>query len=133
MDQLLGFLTWNFLLFCLSLAAITFVARKFVEFYVKSVKELNLWNNLILPVSPIFLGAIIGAFAKMYPYPEGLVSVGGRIIFGLVAGLLSTTVFRVIKTMLKSKNDRDSSTPDEPKDEPVDDKLVQSVRDSIQK
>lgn len=114
-------LSWQFLLFCLGIAAITFVIRKIFEFAVldnpkmPGNKASRLWTELLLPVGPVFTGAIIAFFAKQYPYPSGIVSASGRILFGLVAGLLSGLIYRVIRGMLKSKIQVVSSdSPDAP-------------------
>lgn len=61
----------------------------------------KLWKDLILPIAPVVGGALAGLVATKYPYPEGIISLSGRVIFGLVAGLLSTLVYRVITGMLK--------------------------------
>lgn len=117
----------QFLLFCLGLAAVIFVVRRFVEYFVKAKSVIKLWHELILPVFPVLLGGVTGLLAKMYPYPEGIVSVSGRVLFGLVAGLLSGLVYRVIKSLLKAKitfGDSDDDTI-------VDDSLIESVRESI--
>lgn len=116
-------LSWQFLLFCLGIAAITFIMRKIFEFIVldnpkmPGSKASRLWTDLLLPVGPVFTGAIIAFFAKHYPYPNGIVSASGRILFGLVAGFLSGLIYRVIKGMLKAKIQAAtpaSSTPDAP-------------------
>jgi hypothetical protein len=111
MDELLKiFLSWNFMIFCLGLSAFGFVLRKVIEYFildnphVPATKQSPIWRSLILPVAPVITGALAGYFAKGYPYPEGLsTSEYGRISFGLVAGLLSGLVYRVINELLKSK------------------------------
>jgi hypothetical protein len=126
MDQMLSNLfSLQFLIFCLGLAAVIFVVRKFVEFFVKTVKVLKLWHELILPVFPVVLGGLTGLFAQMYPYPEGIGSASGRVLFGLVAGLLSGLVYRVVKSLLKAKITFSES--------PDDDTLIESVSESINK
>lgn len=111
MDELLRiFLSWQFMIFCLGLAAMGFILRKIIEYtildnpHVPGSKHSMIWRSLILPIAPVVSGAIAGYFAKNYPYPEGLgTSEYGRISFGLVAGLLSGLVYRVISELLKSK------------------------------
>ncbi len=39
----------------------------------------------------------------MYPYPHNLTSTSGRVSFGLVAGLLSTFVYRAIRAALSRR------------------------------
>lgn len=99
--------SWQFLLFCLGIAAVTFVIRKLVEYFVLDNSKLpgnkasKLWRELLLPIGPVVGGALLGLVAAKYPYPEGIDSVSGRVIFGLVAGLLSGLVYRVLTGMLK--------------------------------
>lgn len=111
MDELLKiFLSWQFMIFCLGLAAVGFIMRKIVEYTVldnprmPGNKNSMIWRTLILPIAPVITGAVAGYLAKNYPYPDGLgASEYGRISFGLVAGLLSGLVYRVINEILKSK------------------------------
>lgn len=109
MDPILqALLSWQFIFFGLAIAAIVFVTRKFVEYGLDNCKSLSkeskFWNDLILPVYPIFLGPFLAIFLKSFPYPDGLGATGGtRTIWGLVAGLLSTVLYRVVKSLLGDK------------------------------
>lgn len=111
MDELLRiFISWQFIVLCLGIASITFVIRKIFEFIILSNPQLPgsknsaLWRSLILPILPIIIGGIAAFFANTYPYPEGLgASEFGRVCFGLAAGALSTTLYRVILELIKSK------------------------------
>lgn len=93
-----------FLFFCLSIFAISGVIRKIVEFFIKSkyTKILKIWKELILPILPMFVGLLL-ALVSEYPYPEGWESSSSRFIFGLVAGLSSGLVYRVVKSFASSK------------------------------
>lgn len=146
MDQLLiTFLTWQFLLFCLSLAAVIEVLRRFVEYYEKDVKDLKMWNELILPSLPVFMGGFLGAVLKAFPYPEGFATIGPRILFGLVAGLLSTYVYRALKAFirgfiamksgsdLENQNNSDHSHEHDHDSFAIDDSQVEAVRETIRK
>lgn len=112
-------LSWQFILFCLGIAALTFVVRKVVEFIldnpkVPASKTSKFWTELFLPVLPIILGLILAILAKQYPYPmtdsaSGLV----RGFFGAVAGMFSGLIYRIMSGMLKSKlpeNDNNMTT-----------------------
>lgn len=111
MDALLAvFISWQFLFFCLGIAALTFVFRKLLEFTILDNPSLpgnrnsRVWRELILPILPVIFGGFAGYLAKMYPYPMGLVNSSyGRISFGLVAGLLSGLIYRVIFAILRAK------------------------------
>jgi uncharacterized membrane protein len=103
MDLLSQLFSWQFMLFCLGIAAITFVVRSTVEHTYVILAQKKIWKELILPIFPVITGALIGAAATSYPYPEGFDSTSGRTMFGLVAGLLSGLLYRVIKSLLTSK------------------------------
>lgn len=112
MDNVLqALLSWQFVFFALAIAAMTFVLKKVVEFAIdnKSIptggmtKENRFWKELVLPISPVVMGAGAGFLAKMYPFPEGIESASARLAFGMVAGLLSGLLYRIIKGTLASK------------------------------
>jgi xanthosine utilization system XapX-like protein len=103
MDLLSQLFGWQFMLFCLGIASITFVVRSTVEHLLSNAKEIKVWKELILPIFPVVVGAIFSLLATSYPYPEGFDSASGRTMFGLVAGLLSGLLYRVIKSLLASK------------------------------
>lgn len=102
-------LSWQFILFCLGIAAITSVLRKGIEFFVldnpkmPGTRTSKFWLNFVLPVSPVVMGPVLSYFAKQYPYPETLGNIDGRIAFGLVAGLFSGLAYRVLKSFMASK------------------------------
>lgn len=124
-------LSWQFILFALSIAALTFVVRSVVEYCLDNpkiptgsvTKQSKLWTELLLPILPVVSGAVIGFFATAYPFPDGLTTSSGRVAFGLVAGLLSGLLYRVIKGTLISKIS--GTTPTNPEDPGA------SVRDTI--
>ena len=108
MDLIAIFFTWNFIILSLAIAAAVFVVRKIIEFVILDNPNMpgnrssKFWTQLFLPTLPIFVGLMLG-FVKSYPYPDGINSLSGRIAFGIVAGLLSTTVYRVLYGLLKDK------------------------------
>lgn len=139
MDPILQTLfSWQFVVFGLAIAAIVFVLRKIAEYilsaYNLNSKESKLWQDLILPILPVVLGAVAGFLFTTYPYPDGLTTSGSRVIFGLVAGLLSTLFYRLIKSLLMQKitsaiqsvtnTTAVTTTTNLPEAPPVDDKFV---------
>lgn len=111
MDPILQMLlSWQFIVFGLAIAALVFVIRQLIDYslerWVKlrqKEKKLKLWTNLVLPILPVLLGGICGFLVKTYPYPQELTTPGGRVVFGLVAGLMSGLLYRVIKSLLFQK------------------------------
>ncbi len=101
--------SWQFVLFCLGLAAVTFVLRKGIEFFVLENPKMpvtrtsKFWNDFVLPVFPVVFGSLVGWLAKQYPYPETLTSTSSHVVFGLVAGLFSGLIYRVAKSFLNAK------------------------------
>lgn len=108
MDPILQILlSWQFILFGLAVAGVVYVIRILVEYFIqlakKDPKTSKLWSELLLPTMPVVLGALGAVYFKSFPYPDGLVTKSDRVIFGLVAGLLSTLMYRVIKGLLAQK------------------------------
>ena len=99
----LAFLTWQFVMFSLFVAAIMYVLRTIVEYAIPKAKTAKLWNSLLLMILPVIIGGLMGWLLKAYPYATGLTSIGDHIGYGSVAGLLSTIVFKVVKELLGSK------------------------------
>jgi len=119
MDTMLAaLLSWQFLIYCLAIAAIIFVIRKVVEYVLdnpkiptgKMNKKSKLWRDLILPILPVVMGPLSTLIATQYPYPEGLSTVSGRLAFGLVAGLLSGLVYRLVSAFLVPRFNADQQT-----------------------
>lgn len=104
-------LSWQFLMLCLGIAAITFVFRKIFEYvifkYFSKIK--NAWSEVIVPILPVIIGGLIAEFAKQYPYPDDIQSDSGKVFFGLIAGMFSGLVYRIAKSYIskigsKTKN-----------------------------
>ncbi len=95
-------LSWQFLILCLGIAAVTFVFRKVFEFFVfKYVKVIQkFWSEVIVPILPVVIGGLVAGFVKQYPYPEDISSGSGRMFFGLIAGMFSGLVYRIAKSYL---------------------------------
>lgn len=121
MDPFLQFLTWQFVMFCMGVATITSVIRNMVEFAYEDAKKTKLWTKLILVVMPVVIGGIAGAFLTG-PYPEGINDRDSRIIYGIVAGLFSSQLYRILKGILNAKIGASEEAEEE---------LLNSVRGSI--
>lgn len=111
-------LSYQFILFCLGLSAITYVIRLAVQFFILDNPKMpgsrtsKLWTELLLPIAPVVNGALLGWLIKTSLYPTGVHETVGRVFFGLVAGLFSGLVYRVIWGMIKSKLPAGSSSSD---------------------
>jgi len=101
------FVSWQFIIFCLGISGIIYVIRTNVEYLLRNnrrfSKKSKIWRDLILPVLPVFVGICFAFLFKSYPYPKELSFEGGKIIFGIVSGLLSGLVYRVFKGVLYNK------------------------------
>jgi hypothetical protein len=102
-------LSWQFIAFSLSVVAIVFILKTIVDFLLINVillrKDTKVWSELILPLLPSFIGIILAIIIKKnsFPYPKEITTFDARIIFGLVSGLLSGVIFRIVKAMLFQK------------------------------
>ena len=108
----------EFIFFCLMLVALTTIISKFVNYLTKKGKlpVSDLWNDVLLPVMPIIIGMILALLFKKFPYPQALSMTSGRFIFGTVSGLLSTVVYRLVWSTIKSKISSNLQTVDDKKD-----------------
>jgi hypothetical protein len=102
-NGLTALLSWNLWLFSLGIYVIIWLFRTIIEYVITNITKSNLWDKLILPISPPTIGALSAFFIKQYPYPDGIASTDARILFGLVAGFFSGTLYLVLKGMLKSR------------------------------
>ena len=99
-------LSWQFVVFGLCIAAVMFTVRKAVEYVLvtwKGKKNSKIWNDLLLPILPLFVGTLGAYVITSYPYPEELATDGGRAAFGLVAGLMSGLFYRSDKALVLQK------------------------------
>lgn len=138
MDNILQILmSWQFIIFSLGIVAITSIFRTLIEYLLANVKimtnESKLWKDLILPVFPVVLGLVAGIVMKEYPYPTGISSRDSRIIFGLVAGLLSTLIYRIVKALFNQKLAAALPPGTVVSEDPTADALVKRVSDTINK
>lgn len=137
MDDVLQILmSWQFVIFSLGVVAITLVLKTIAEYLLVNIKivakESKIWRDLLLPILPVILGSCCAVLIKEYPYPEGLSTTGARFVFGLVAGLLSTFLYRIIKAILNQKFiDFISTKTTTSSEEPVVDSLTEQVNKTI--
>lgn len=117
MDLFSQFITLPNLILCLVIGILVEVQKRIaVKFFPlltdKTSKWYKYWNELFLVIGPLGTGAIIGAFATMYPWPEIFAaSLFGRISLGIVAGAFSGIIFRLFKkNILESLKKKESSS-----------------------
>jgi hypothetical protein len=105
-DLLSIFITWQFLVLCVGIAAVTFVFRTTIEYFILNNPRMpgnshsRFWRDFILVIFPIFVGVLFAFVAKSFPYPQAIYEPYARILFTASAGLLSPTAYRVIKALL---------------------------------
>lgn len=97
------FLTLPIGIFCLVIFVLVLAQRKVLELIWPKIKEHLFWRELFLPMGPPATGAVLGGLIVNYPFPEGLTSLSGRIFCGVVCGLASGTVYRILKKFLNEK------------------------------
>lgn len=109
MDAFNIFFSFQFLIWCVAIAAITFILTKVIENFilsnenVKMSKTDKIWKNVILPIAPIVNGVILGLLIKAF-YPAEIANISsGRLFFGIAAGMLSGVVYRIVKGFITAK------------------------------
>jgi hypothetical protein len=100
------FLNWQFLVLCGGIAAVTFVIRTTVEFaildnpHMPGSRESRFWREFVLVILPIVLGFIFPVIARSFTYPDVIHDIYSKFLFSASAGLLSPTLYRVIKALM---------------------------------
>lgn len=109
--SILELLNLPFLIFCLAIASITYVFRTIIEFFILDNPKVPLdkrsrfWTEVFLPILPIIIGVVISYFGNKIPLLLDLTdNAQGRIAYGLTGGALSTVIFRMIKSLIKSSS-----------------------------
>ncbi len=106
------FLTLPMAIFCLVISVLVLVQRKIIELTWPQIKEHLVWRELFLPMGPPGTGAVLGGLTVDYPFPETLTSLSGRIFCGIVCGLASGTIYRILKKFLNEKAGTDAAWKD---------------------
>ena len=69
--------SWQFVTIGLATYTIVLVLRKVLEYLMETFaifsKESKLWNDLVLPICPYFVGPLLAIALTTLPYPAGLV------------------------------------------------------------
>lgn len=107
-------ITVYFVLFLLAVVFFVKMQRMMVETvankYFPKFIEGKFWRSFLLYCAPSGTGIIMAALMSSYPYPELLTSTSGHMIYGIGVGLLSNTLYSMIKelfgTALKSFADQ---------------------------
>lgn len=58
------------------------------------------WNQVILYLVPVVLGAGAAAVATAYPFPAGIQSLSARLFFGTVIGFFSGYLYKVVRQIV---------------------------------
>lgn len=110
-NALQAFFSWQFILFALMIYGIVYGIRIVIEYYFKKFSLTHFYNEVFLPLSPMITGLVLALFATGYAYPAGLSSFSGREMFGFVAGLTSTTIYRVLNSILNKNSGNNQDQP----------------------
>ena len=94
-------LSFPFVLLSLGVSAIVFVFKTIAEEVVEELVISHWFQKVVLPVLPVLIGALLGLLCKAYTYPEGVSGYSGRCIFGIVAGLASSSIYTIVKQTLR--------------------------------
>lgn len=118
MDTLISiFVTWQFVILTIGIAAMTMLFRTFIEYFwldnprLPGNSKSKIWREGVLTTFPIFMGILFAIFGKSFPYPEAINEPYSRFLFGSSAGLLSPTLYRVLKAFLWKNAGIDPSSP----------------------
>ncbi len=99
---------WQTLLFCLGIYVITYVLRTVTEALWKRFRggkkltDSNLWNELFLPLGPIFVGWVLAFLGKKFPWPVAIAGTAtGKLLYGGLCGIASGWIYARLRAWLK--------------------------------
>lgn len=119
MDNIITTLfSWQFISFCLAISAVLFVLKTTAEYIMslwKPIQGSKLWKELFLPILPVVIGSVGAVVLSSYPYPENITTISARLVFGLIAGLFSGLIYRIIKALIIQKVSNTVTISDEEK------------------
>lgn len=93
---------WS-LLFCLFVAFAVMLVRKVVERVWAGARANWWWNEVVLYVLPMALGALTAMVFIKYPFPALVTAHSTRFVYGVVCGGFSGFVYKMAKSVLKKK------------------------------
>ena len=103
-------LTWQTGVFTLAIFVFSFLLRRTAEVIFPTLRQdtplstaQRVWEELLLPSIPVFVGIAFGIAVKSWPYPAVLVSRGSHVIYGAVCGFFSSYAYRVVKATITQK------------------------------
>jgi hypothetical protein len=98
-----AFFTVPTLIMCVGIFVFVQFVRTIIETYLyKNIVNLSFWSKIVIPFSALFVGALIGFFAKKFPFPSAIgESAVGRAEYGCFCGLISSWVVTRVKDIFK--------------------------------
>lgn len=91
------------IVFCLFVALAVVLVRKIVERVFPLARMSWWWNEVVLYLLPMLLGAVTALSFLQYPFPEMVKAASTRFVYGVVCGGLSGFVYKMAKSVLKKK------------------------------
>jgi hypothetical protein len=96
-----SFVTVGTVLFCLGIALVTQVVRTIVEAVWKGAVVNDLWNEVIVRLGPILIGAVLVFTSKTFPWPAQVTGSHLALSFyGAACGVASAYVYAAFKAWL---------------------------------
>lgn len=98
--------------FMLAVWFITLTVRHVMEKLFPSLTNKGTWwEDIILPTLPVALGMVMAIVMHKFPILSTLPTKGTRALYGIVGGAGSSLVYRIVKSIVKSKYGVDLSIP----------------------
>lgn len=128
-NTLAFFTTPEFLVLCLIIAILVAGFRKVIEFISGILSDKNsrykdfvndkyfsrFYTEMFIPAMPLMIGWLFARQVTSYPYPEDFKMMGGRLSYGIIAGLLSAYVYPRVMFLYRQLQ----KVPTQPADVPV--------------
>ena len=98
--------TFSTVILCLAIFVVTYFIRTVVESFWMGAKTNKYWTELALHLLPLVSGVILGIVLPVFPWPAILgTSTANHIIYSLVCGLFSGSVYNRVKFWVQDNLD----------------------------
>lgn len=107
------FMNWQTMLLGMAIYVASFGLRRVVETGWAGASKNKWWNEVLLPLLPVFIGTLLALCAKKFPWPMPVSdSLSARVMYGIACGVFCGWLYSRIRSFMRA-GQPDKSNPAE--------------------